>query len=148
MVWRATALNRGICEDIPKRNKWPCDVIDGIHGDDEAEAKEKALPPRFWNADYEGLAANDQPSYEAGERANQRQHITTTKASTRSGQEAARRSPELRTRFAPIPVQGDSRAGPSFRGGLTKATISRSKRETPATRRLPAAWSPGKGHLP
>jgi hypothetical protein len=33
-----------MCEDIPKRNKWPCDVIDGIDGDDEAEAKEKALP--------------------------------------------------------------------------------------------------------
>src|SRR5262249_51934449 len=63
---------------------------------------------------------------------------------TIGGQEAARRSPELRTRFAPIPVQGDSPAGPSFRGGLTNsATISRSKRETPATRRLPAA-PPGK----
>src|SRR5262249_59316337 len=109
MVWRATALNRGICEDIPKRNKWPCDVIDGIHGDDEAEAKEKALPPRFWNADYEGLAANDQPSYEAGERDNQRQHITTAKASTRS---AAKRPPVVVPNYELVLRRFQSRAIP------------------------------------
>jgi hypothetical protein len=146
MVWRATALNSHI-RGHPQEKQM---ALRCHRRRRRGRGEGEGAAARFWNADYEGLAANDQPSYEAGERDNKRQHITTAKASTRS---AAKRPPvavlNYEPRFAPIPVQGDSPAGPSFRGGLTNsATISRSKRETPATRRLPPAPPPGKGHLP